>query len=171
VTQVSFAAGQAVNCAGGNLQVSIEGAILVLTTNGKQCRARDDSISGSRVVAWCDQAHAFLVGDKGRTLWRYSQTRSSIHPVAELTRLDLHGGYDPGGLYLSEFVELPSKDLLFIYEFGILRVSAAGVVRWHFVHRRLVDHYDGLGSAVIWMRSESGRYALDLDTGHPSMGA
>lgn len=71
------------------------------------------------VELWCGDGRAYLVGLKGRAVWYAVPSEGRLGEVLELDRLDLWGGYDPGGLHRVEFHELPDGDLLIVHEFGL----------------------------------------------------
>jgi hypothetical protein len=117
------------------------------------------------VEVYCGDGYAYLAGLKGRTVWFARPADRQLAEVLKLDRLDLQGGYDPGGLHYIEYRELPSGDLLLSYEFGLARLTPDGTVRWHKVHDQLPARFEYIADGVVWLSGEYGRLGFRLDDG------
>jgi len=118
------------------------------------------------VELWSGDACAYLVGLEGRAVWFAVPSEGRLAQVLELDRLDLRGGYDPGGLHRVEFHVLPDGDLLIVHEFGLARLGRDGCACWQAAHGDITARFDRTADGAAWLLSESGPLGFRLADGH-----
>ncbi len=108
-----------------------------------------------------------LSGRKSKALWGVWPAIGKLSEVARLSRLDLSGHYDPGGLHRVDFQELHGGDLLVVYEMGLARIDPNGSLCWQQVHDQLTARLDRLDGEVAWFHGEYEQFGFHLVDGRP----
>jgi hypothetical protein len=117
------------------------------------------------VELWCGQDWCCLIGLKDNTVIVARPAEGRVEAVGELDRLDLTGGYDPGGLERVDFDELPDGDLLLIHELGLARISPSVGLVWQATHDQLGVMFEGIEHEVAWFAGEDERYGFRVKDG------
>jgi|SRR5215472_9710587 len=155
-------------CGGGVLALEPDGRITASGTGGAEQTVVVPDLTLSRLVElWCGDAHAYLVGLKGKSVWFAVPSKGLLTEVLELDRLDLRGSYDPGGLHRVEFRELDDGGVLIVHELGLARLGPDGSARWQKAHDDLTARLDRVDEGIAWFRGESGLFGFRLANGRP----
>lgn len=167
MTTVDIGTCPAVECGGAVVRFEPPDEVTV-ESNGAVARTNIASLRRSRYVAvWCGHGWGVVVGEESNDLWRLSLDEPSITSIARLDRLDLSGGYDPGGLYHVEFVELSGGDVLVAYELGVARVAPDGRVRWQQQHDQLCARVRRVEEDAVWLSASDDEFGFSLAAGRP----
>lgn len=152
-------------CGGGTITLEPDGWVTAAGPGGTEASVLVPELARSSAVElWCGEDYAYFVGPKDRSVWFARPAVGYLAKVLELDRLDLRGGYDPGGLHRVEFVEV-ANDLLIVYEFGLARVGPDGNTRWQKAHDDLTARLDRVAGEVVWLTGESGSFGFKLADG------
>lgn len=154
-----------VPCGDGVLVLEPDGRLTAAGSGTEQTVVVPDLALSNLVEVWCGDGHAYLVGLKGRAVWFAVPSEGRLAEVLELDRLDLRGGYDPGGLHRVEFHELPDGDLLIVHELGLARLGRDGRAPWQAAHDDITARLDRVTDGVAWLLSESGPLGFRLADG------
>ena len=140
----------------------------VLLENGNSVSIDEPGLSKSNYLeAWRGQGWCCLVGLRSRTAIVIHPEQAQLHMIGPIERLDLGGGYDPGGLERVEFIELSCGDLLIVHEIGVARVGHEGSLKWQRTHDDLTARHCDLQDDVIWFEGEHDRFGFHVLTGDP----
>ena len=116
------------------LKVTASGVVWLHPEGGLQTEVRFARLIGAdeRLCWWLapDQSWALLVGAQGNAVVGLRTTPASAKVIAELSRPDLVGKYDPGGLQRNQIVVLGADSVIFLHESGAMRVDKELQVRW-----------------------------------------
>lgn len=165
MTTVEIRAPGSVPCGKGVLTLEPDGRLTAAGPGAKRTVTVPDFALSDPVEMWCMDSSAYLVGLKGRAVWFAVPSEGVLAEVLELDRLDLRGGYDPGGLHRIEFHELAEGDVLIIYEFGLARLGPDGSARWQAAHDDITARLDHITAGIAWLHSESGPLRVRLADG------
>lgn len=168
MTTIDFQSPICVACAGATLKFEPGGRVELASPGAPPLSATATGLELSNFVElWCGDDRAYFIGLKSKALWYVRPSRGQFTRVMEVDRLDLAGGYDPGGLHLVKFIGLPGGDLLVVHELGAARVSPEGSAKWQQGHDQLSAHYDAVDDNAVWFQGEYERFGFDLGDGHP----
>lgn len=158
------------DCAGGRVRVQTDGEIVAAGPPGES-RLTDEGLSNSGWAAvWCSASWGLVVGEKDPGVIGVWPLVPRVARVAELERLDLEGGIDPGGLHRVRFIEIPDGDVLIVFEFGAARIHPDGSQAWQVVHRNLIAQVTEVSPDFMWWDTDPGRFGVRLSDGKKVLG-
>ncbi len=156
-----------VEAAGGVVELPAPGIVAVAGPGGQGSLTVPGLETSDSVEVWCGEGWCVVVGLQHPAVVVARPAEGEVAVSGELERLDLSGGYDPGGLERVEFHELPGGDVLVVHELGLARVSPppASAIRWQRTHDDLTARVERIDDQAVWFRAESDRFAYRLADG------
>lgn len=154
-------------CGGATLTFDPDGSVTVSSGDGFRTVQLPGLARSAVVEVWCGAGVAFFVGEMDSSVWYVRAAERRITKATDVDRLDLAGGYDPGGLHRVEFRELEGGDVLLVYELGLACLSADGTCRWHPSHDELAARVERLSDGAVWLQGEHGAFGFHVGTGRP----
>jgi hypothetical protein len=121
--------------------------------------ARDD-----RLTLWVRDDSVLVFGEHAATVVRVNLSDVRLDVTGKLTRLDLSGRYDPGGLHHVQLVAFGSR-VLVLTEAAVALVSDSGAVMWSHVHGQPDLALAKVEDGVVCLEGEDSRVRLSLETG------
>lgn len=119
----------------------------------------------SFVEAWCEQGRILFIGLEAKPLWIARPDGAELRVVANLDRLDLSDGYDPGGMHRVAFQPLPDGDTLVIWEPGLARITREDGLAWQRPFDEISARLHHLTSKDIWLVGEYQPFGFRLSDG------
>ena len=165
MSSIDFKAPVDIEVGGGHIILRPPATIEVVGLAGQTSMTVPCLEASNFVEMWCGDAWCAVIGLKGKSLLIARPALGTLTVVGELNRLDLEGGYDPGGLERIEFHELPDGDLLLIHEFGAARVSPSDGLKWQRAHDDLTARVSEVGDHIVWLQGERDRFGYRLSDG------
>jgi hypothetical protein len=153
-----------VRCGDRAVRVEPDGDVSFADRHGR--RVNVDLSSSTHVALWSAPGWCCLVGIRGRDVVVIRPSEDDLHIAGQLDRLDLRGGYDPGGLHRIEMREVNGGDVLVVHEVGVARVSSAGIL-WQRRHEDITARVTDVVDGVVWLAGELERFGYDLEYGDP----
>jgi hypothetical protein len=154
-----------VEAGGGEIVLSAPDTITVSGPEGSGSLTLPGLAQSDSLEVWCGEGWCLLVGLQHPTVVAARPTDGEITVLGDVERLDLDGGYDPGGLERVEFHELPGGDLLVVTELSVARVSPAPAIVWQRTHDDLTARVERIDQASVWFDADGDRFGFDLDDG------
>lgn len=154
-------------CTLPGLELDALGSITLIGKSGSRLTAFDTEVARGGVEMYCHDSWAYLVGAEGTSLWFANAIGPRLEQVATIARLDMSGGYDPGGMQRTIFhgiAESPEL-VLFEYESGLAMLESVGRVRWRWDHHDLTLHVTAIDNGAVWLVGEGGTLARAVDDG------
>ena len=156
-----------VEAGGGEIVLSAPDTIAVSGPEGSGSLTLPGLERSDSLEVWCGEGWCLLVGLQHPTVVAARPTDGEIAVLGEVERLDLGGGYDPGGLERVEFHELPGGDVLVVTELSVARVSSPPIpaIVWHRTHDDLTARIERIDEGGVWFDADGDRFGFDLDDG------
>lgn len=117
------------------------------------------------VIAWCDRDRVLFIGLEAKPLWIATPSTGELHVIANLDRLDLTDGYDPGGMHKITFQPLTDGDTLIIWEIGLARITGKGVLAWQKPFDETFAQLHRLSENDVWLVGENQPFGYRLSDG------
>lgn len=165
MTTIDFTGPVSIQRAGGEIEFVPPDLIRVNGPGGRHERQFPRLQRSNSIELWCDGQRCLAIGDKDNNIVVVTPAAATVEILGRLSRLDLSGKYDPGGLERIRIIDLDDGTLLIEHELGIARVSPTSGIVWEQVHGDLTARLVGVDGEAVWLRSETGEFGYSLADG------
>lgn len=165
MTTIDFTGPVSIEEAGGEIEFVPPDLIRASGPGGRHETHIPGLQGSSSLELWCDGQRCLVIGWKDENIVVVTPAAGTVETLGRLSRLDLSGKYDPGGLERIRIIGLDDGTVLIEHELGIARVSPTDGIAWEQVHGDLTARVVGVDAEAVSLRSETGEFGYKLGDG------
>lgn len=150
---------------GGTVRMVDHGELSVELDHRPPVRLTISDDRSGHIGCWSVDSWLVAVGEEGDRIASVDLDTGSARILSGLARLDLDGGYDPGGLFRVDFFATPDAGRLVIATEVAVACIDPYVVEWQYVHGDATCRVVEVTDAAVVLDNEYGKIVVGLADG------